>query len=269
MNADLKNRRKIADKYLKGRGIEIGAGPYPAEGKLIDELHVIDKRSRSELKELFNADIPYDVRTLEEARSLFPDGADFVVAHQVLEHCHNPIQTLMEWLSLLHRDGTLFLGVPVESAAFESRRPRTPIEHLLDDFIFARSDTAYDSAQHVYSFIHGWAAVRPGDFWYAQKDVTTYIDVCLSEGLRVGHDFHWHTFTRTTIRQTIEAAFWFTNSSVEFMYDEEYEGSALIVCRRPADRPDPARPHQRLSPVEPGFVRDYRNRLLSALTRLR
>ena len=253
----LEKRRQIGDKYIRGRGIEIGAGITPSRYRFIDDIIIVDKRSKAELKALFKAEVPYEVHSLESAQGAFPMGADFILAHQVLEHSHDPIGTLKRWLGLLRPDGVLFIDVPAASAPFEDRRPRTPIEHMLDDFAFQRDETDYDSAQHVYSFIHNWAVMRPQDCWYAQKDVKTYIDVCLAEGLRKGHDFHWHTFTMDTFRQVIEVASFFAGSAVEFLHLEEHGGALLVVGRRRRDL------------VEPECLRVYQKRLAGALAQLK
>src|SRR5215469_468101 len=126
---DAAKRVEIADRFLAGSGFEIGAGLEPSRFADLQNLIFIDKRDEKELAELHGAPIPYKVMRLKEARQHYPKGADFVIAHHVIEHCANPIRTVQEWISLIGYSGLFFISLPSEKNACEQDRRPTPIEH--------------------------------------------------------------------------------------------------------------------------------------------
>ena len=66
-----------------------------------------------------------------------------------------------------------------------------PLEHLLLDHLLSRGESAFESKEHIYSFLLGWhECIHPDD------DKASYIYHCLSEAQRSGHDLHWHALDR-------------------------------------------------------------------------
>ena len=227
---DSENRLTIGNQYVRGSGFEIGAGAAPSHYEAITELTFIDKRDLSELETLFGGKVPYQVIDLETAQSRTKSSpADFVIAHHVLEHTPNPIHTLIEWFSLLRAGGRFFLSIPSDSSIWEAERIPTPIEHIVDDFLFERNGDDYESKGHVLSFIDQWTAVDPDSVWYAKDDVGQFVAVSLSELQRSEHDLHWHTYTAPVARMTIEAAFYFAGAAMEWLCVEEGAGSIYLV----------------------------------------
>lgn len=245
-------RGQIGDRYLNGAGIEVGAGARPSRHPQATRITIADKRTRVELESLFGRPIDYEPVPFEQIR----EPADFIVAHQVLEHAADPIGLLRTWLARLRPDGVVYVSVPGPAAQCEKDRLPTPIEHLLDDHVFARAEHDYESRQHIYSFVHAWAAMGPQHIWYAREDVNMYARTSLAEALRDGHDLHWHTYTETVLRQLIELSFWLEGRSCEWLHVEDSAGSLHVVCR--------ARPRG----DEPVVLAAYRMRLRDALARL-
>jgi SAM-dependent methyltransferase len=58
---------------------------------------------------------------------------DFVIANHFIEHTEDPIATLGNHARVLRPDGVLFMGVPDKRYTFDSDRPVTPLEHLIED----------------------------------------------------------------------------------------------------------------------------------------
>lgn len=56
---------------------------------------------------------------------------DFVLASHVLEHCHDLISTIKEWLRVVKPGGMVFIIFPHKDRMFDSNRPRTTLEELL------------------------------------------------------------------------------------------------------------------------------------------
>lgn len=134
------DRRTISKTYLQGRGIEIGAlhQPLPvgrrARVLYVDRFPVPDlRRHYPELahEELVPVDVVDDGEKLLrfEAESL-----DFVIANHMLEHCENPIATLLRFFEVLKPQGLLYLAIPDKRFSFDKDRRVTPLQHLLDDF---------------------------------------------------------------------------------------------------------------------------------------
>jgi SAM-dependent methyltransferase len=132
-------RREFAERFLAGEGLEIGALHLPLETprgahvRYVDRMPVEDLRA--EYAELEEWDLtPVDVIDNGELLSTIPEGSqDFIVANHFLEHCEDPIRTIETHLGKLRPGGVLFYAVPDKRYTFDSRRPPTPLEHVVAD----------------------------------------------------------------------------------------------------------------------------------------
>ena len=59
---------------------------------------------------------------------------DFILSSHSLEHVANPIKALMEWKRVCKAGGTFVLILPDKQHTFDSARPYTSFEHLLQDY---------------------------------------------------------------------------------------------------------------------------------------
>jgi predicted SAM-dependent methyltransferase len=134
------DRVAIAEKYLRGDGIEIGAlnsplqVPREARVKYVDRMATPDLRKQyPELADLdlVDADIIDDG---ERLGSVGDSTQDFVIANHFIEHCQNPLLALSNMFRVLKADGLLYLAVPDKRFTFDVDRPVTPLEHILRDF---------------------------------------------------------------------------------------------------------------------------------------
>ena len=250
---DWAKRKELGEKYLRGSGIEIGAGLIIIDYGHVDELLVVDKRDAAGFEAFFGQPSPVPLHTPADAAAKFPRGCGFVVAHQVLEHCVNPIRTLRdEWIPLLADGAILFLGLPSSVNVDERERPVTPIEHILDDFYLDRDEYDYESIQHTYSFILQWAAVHPRSLWYAEGDAESFAKNVMIESRRREPDLHWHTYTLATATALIEVAFYAAGCGLEWLHREETDNCLYLVCRRTRER------------VRPDCLVNYKSRLIAA-----
>ena len=133
-------RKTIADVYLHGDGIEIGAlhqplaVPETARVRFVDRMAVPDlRRQYEELASLPLVDIDI-IDNGEALTTLGNDTQDFVIANHFLEHCQNPIRTIQNHFRVLKPGGVLYLAVPDKRFTFDIDRPSTTIEHLLRDY---------------------------------------------------------------------------------------------------------------------------------------
>lgn len=132
-------RRELAEEFLRGSGIEIGALhlrmaiPEGALVRYVDRMTVTDLRAHyPELRELDLA--PVDVVDDGELLTTFaPESVDFIIANHFLEHCEDPIRTIETHLGKLRPGGILFYAVPDKRYTFDFRRPRTTLAHVVED----------------------------------------------------------------------------------------------------------------------------------------
>jgi SAM-dependent methyltransferase len=226
---DLATRRTIADRLIRGTGVEIGAGLDPSLPRGTDVVF-IDGRTRSELHALFGAPVSYEVRTLDEMLRSRRGTFDFLIAHHVVEHCSNPIGQVMAWLPLLRAGGRLFVSIPSNENSGERSRVPVTISHLLHDHLFDRTGADFDSKQHIPHFIVQWTAMSPDSFWYAKSSTQDFCAQVLAETRRDDHDLHWHTYTLESLSQLIEAACWFGGHGVTWIHRETANGAHYVVA---------------------------------------
>jgi len=132
-------RREFAERFLAGQGLEIGAlhlplrTPSRARVRYVDRMSVEDLRN--EYAELAEWDLtPVDVIDNGELLATIPEASqDFIVANHFLEHCEDPIRTIETHLGKLKPGGVLFYAVPDKRYTFDSRRPLTPLDHMVAD----------------------------------------------------------------------------------------------------------------------------------------
>ncbi|MDM8543036.1 methyltransferase domain-containing protein [Desulfococcaceae bacterium HSG9] len=133
-------RERLARRYVKGCGLEIGALHCPLILPAGVSVKYVDWVSREEsikkFPELDTSEI-VTVDYLDDGFLLFeiPQASqDFLIANHVLEHTPNPIQVLKNWTRVLKPGGILFISVPIAEECFDKGRSQTTIEHLIDDF---------------------------------------------------------------------------------------------------------------------------------------
>jgi SAM-dependent methyltransferase len=133
------DRTFIANKYLAGEGIEIGAlhrplkAPRSARVKYVDRLSVDDLRKHyPELADqpLVQTDIIDDGQKLESVASA---SQDFVIANHFLEHAPDPLGTVANLFRVLKVGGVLYLTLPDKRYTFDVDRPVTTLEHVIRD----------------------------------------------------------------------------------------------------------------------------------------
>jgi SAM-dependent methyltransferase len=132
-------RRRLARRYLRGEGLEVGALHLPlrlprgAHVRYVDRMNV--EALQSHYPELAGEKlVAVDVIDDGERLATQADAsADFIIANHFIEHTEDPIGTLANHLRVLRSGGILYLAVPDRRRTFDSDRPATPLEHLIND----------------------------------------------------------------------------------------------------------------------------------------
>ena len=185
-------------KYLKGRGVEIGAFKTPIPG--IKPIYV-DKFEEF-------AGEPCKADYFGESVSLpFLDASlDYVAASHVLEHCANPIKALTEWCRVLKPGGIAYIVVPDKRHTWDRARPITQIDHMLEDY---KGETSDCDATHVDDFVYGidWQEIFPDvkedEIDSQRKAHSENFKKEVSEGKEI--NIHFHVFDPSNFRQLLES----------------------------------------------------------------
>jgi SAM-dependent methyltransferase len=130
-------RTRLALRYLRGDGIEIGAlhgklpVPRSTRVRYLDRLTVPALREQYPELDGLRLVAPDIIDDDEVLGSLRDGSLDFVAASHFIEHCQNPIGTIRNHLSKLREAGVLFLVVPDKRATFDAPRAVTSLDHLI------------------------------------------------------------------------------------------------------------------------------------------
>lgn len=126
----------LANKYLKGSGIEIGPAEHPLAVPHWAKVKYVDEISTEDLVNLYPYLKKHDlvhVDVVDDGQSLkkFKDNTqDFIIANHFLEHVIDPIKTLKNFYRVLRPGGIVFMAVPDKRFTFDRLRPITPLERL-------------------------------------------------------------------------------------------------------------------------------------------
>jgi predicted SAM-dependent methyltransferase len=215
-------RQAIANVFLRGDGIEVGAlhrplkVPPSARVKYVDRMNVADlRRQYEELahEELVNTDI---IDNGEELTTIGDDTQDFVIANHFIEHCQNPIRTLQNHFRVLKPGGVLYLAVPDKRFTFDVDRPCTTIEHIMRDFA---EGPAWSKRQHF----EEWTRLvnkRQG------ADAETEIEHLLD----IDYSIHFHVWRAAELVEFVVAAQRFVRFDLELFLRNGFEN--LLILRK-------------------------------------
>jgi predicted SAM-dependent methyltransferase len=197
-NPFLIRRKHLADKYLHGHGIEVGALNGALSLPKGTRVTYVDRMPMEELLKQYPnlAGQPLaPVHVVDDGERLprfARAGQDFVIANHFLEHTQDPIGTLGAHLRVLKPGGILFLAVPNRHFTFDRDRPPTPWEHFVRDHVEG-PEGSYEA--HV-------------------REFAELVDRCQGEALtrRIGeirstnYSIHYHVWNDTEFRTFLERA---------------------------------------------------------------
>lgn len=132
-------RITVAERHLRGQGIEIGAlqDPLPLpRGATARYLDIADTDAlramypRKARRHLVKVDVVDDGETLA---TIADCSQGWVAANHFLEHCEDPVGTLRNLLRVVRPGGVVFLSVPDMRFTFDRDRAPTTLEHVLRD----------------------------------------------------------------------------------------------------------------------------------------
>ena len=271
------HRRPLAERWLRGRGVEIGALHKPTPVDRGVSVHYVDYKTKAENVarypelegfEIVATDIVDDGFLLNRIadRSL-----DFLIANHALEHSPDPYGTLLRWQSKLRRRGVMYFALPIAEKCYDQGRPLTSLDHLLED---RRQFAALDAARileategHLCEFARvSGANIRRMNQMPEGIDEREIEAVCnrLMSGIRKAvrssdptydhlisahtyqlnrvYDLHYHTFSPTSLRD-LAACFCDNEQGRLLSVTKSGGGECIVVLRNLASaikKPTPA-----------------------------
>jgi SAM-dependent methyltransferase len=198
MNRNESSNQTLEQTYLRGVGVEIGAGDRPIPG--IRPFYVDCFTSFGGMKCLA------DFYGHSELLPFRDNSLDFVAASHVLEHSANPVKALAEWYRVLKPGGIIYFVVPDLRFTWEKSRQPTSVAHLLEDF--TRGTTACD-ATHIDEFADGlnWSEFSPStpadQVEVERAKMKAGMHAAVAAGQEV--NIHFHGFSPENVRELVEA----------------------------------------------------------------
>jgi SAM-dependent methyltransferase len=131
-------RARVARRYIRGSGVEIGGLNSPLELPDGTSVRYADVKPGHELSELYGylerVQQPDIITDLESLNGIDDESLDFLVADHVMEHVEDPFQALASINRVLRQGGIAFIALPDKRFTFDIRRSLTSLDHLIRDF---------------------------------------------------------------------------------------------------------------------------------------
>ena len=199
---------------IAGHGIEIGAGAFPqALPEQAQALHY-DIRPEQGAAALFQAPV-VNARPMEAIAGDFPDGADFLIAHNVLEHAPDPIGTLRNWNAHVRDGGIVVLSLPHLWFCADASRQVPGLDHLIQDHLASADGDDFPSREHAAAFILAWS--QPFAAAENVQDIPAFSQRALDSIRTAKHDLHWHALDTELSLKIVAAAAMFGGATIEML----------------------------------------------------
>ena len=221
----LQTRKAIADIFIRGHGIEIGALHQPLPVPASATVRYVDRMPPAELRRQYEpiADQTFvEIDIIDDGEQLTKIGdrtQDFVIANHFIEHCQNPILMLQNTFRVLKPKGVLYLAVPDKRFTFDVDRPCTTIEHILRDFA---EGPAWSKQQHFEEYIR--LVHKCTDEAQAAKEVQHLLDI--------DYSIHFHVWGAAELLELIGAVQRVIQFELELFLRNGFE--TIVILRNPA-----------------------------------
>ena len=195
-------RRTVAERYLAGEGLEIGAGdrPFPVPQNV--RVFYGDIRDAASVRDYFKKEDvrsgnPIDAQTFA---GVADNSLDFVISAHVIEHLRDPIGAVVNAIRVLRPGGIHLLVVPDMRFTFDRRRPETTVEHTLSDYQDGGESTCRQGYEEHLKYVHPELT--------GQEYTDAEIQSQAGENARRWREFdvHFHAWTRAGFESLLAAA---------------------------------------------------------------
>jgi SAM-dependent methyltransferase len=195
-------RAAVAERFLEGEGVEVGAGdrPFPLPPHV--RVFYGDIRDSASIQGYFKtANVqcgsPIDAQSFAGIRD---ESFDFVISAHVIEHLRDPIGSIVNAVRVLRRGGIHILVVPDMRFTFDRRRPETTVEHALLDYADGGESTCRQGYEEHLRYVHPELT----DENYAEAEIESQA----RENARRWREFdvHFHAWSRDGFEALLAAA---------------------------------------------------------------
>lgn len=219
-------RARMARRFLKGSGIEIGALHNPLKIESGVRVRYVDRLCIEKLHEHYPElsgckIIPPDIVDDGETLSSIKDGTlDFIIANHMLEHCENPLGTIRNHLRKIRSGGVLYYAVPEKTRSFDSRRPVTSFAHLMDD---DQHGSQNSRAGHFHEWVTSVNKVNDPAMVADQINKLT----------KLNYSIHFHVWDELNFRTFIQEAYCYLGKKFEIICLIRNGSEMIAVLRKP------------------------------------
>ena len=215
-------RALIANAFVHGFGIEVGAGSRPFPVGENATVSYGDIRDAEALGAYFKTDVIdngfIDAETFATIKS---DSLDFILSAHVIEHLKNPFGSILCGIDRLKIGGVYIIVIPDKRFTFDKNRPLTTFEHLTDDLKTGGDDTmpdAYlDHIRYVHTLYH-----QP----ILEEDEQEEVEKLLASKM----DCHVHCWTRDTFSDHVSRLLQGRNAKI--IFESNIKNEAAFVIKR-------------------------------------
>lgn len=220
----LDNRMILADKYLRGRGVEVGAFHAPlllSEGCTADYVDKVDieqlKTWMPETNEMYCV-YPTIIDDGEKLTKIEPKTYDFLVANHMLEHTENVFRTIENHIRVVKEGGYLFYALPDKRHTFDKDRELTTYEHLKDEYY---NGSAHNRVEHYKEF--GRLVSKVTD----EALLEDYVKIHIEQN----RDIHFHVWEYETFLDQILQWIDETNLNIDFLEDVQNGIEFILIFK--------------------------------------
>jgi len=186
-------RAKVAEEFIAGRGIEVGAGSRPFPIAAHATVLYGDIRDQASLEAYFKAaGIPSGKHIDGQTFAGIGDEAlDFVISAHVIEHLRDPVGAIVNAIRVLKPGGVHVLAVPEMQATFDRNRPETTLEHVMADFRDEGEGTCRAAYEEHLRYVHPYLTGQE----HPEAEIQRQADESAKRWREC--DIHFHAWTRS------------------------------------------------------------------------
>jgi SAM-dependent methyltransferase len=214
----LTTRRTLARVFIRGAGIEVGAGtrPWPLpEGVKCFYGDVRDEKALEQYFERAGSHLDGNL----DAQTFFgieDNSVDFVLSAQVIEHLLDPLGAIGNALRIIKPGGIFMFALPDMRYIFDAPRPVTSWTHLLEDF----KTGGEPSRREAYFECEMYLARLP------DEDIVDRVSLLM----RVKADAHFHTWTTESFIHMVNWAC--EHFGAQLMHTEAVDCENIAVLKK-------------------------------------
>jgi SAM-dependent methyltransferase len=198
--AEIKGARSaVGQLFLRGHGLEVGAGsrPFPLPDGAV--CHYGDVRKGEALKDYFHGEESPagGVIDAQTYAGIADAGHDFVIAAHVIEHLFDPVGAIRAAMRILKPGGVFVCVVPEMTLNWDRDRPPATVAHMLLDARDGGASTRLEAYREHVRYVH---PALTGEH-IPEADVDRHA----RHGMEVGIDIHVHAWRALDFWALLEA----------------------------------------------------------------